>query len=44
MVSHHNSKESSMKQRELWENQAIVKDREKIKQYLAQCLRILKGG
>jgi hypothetical protein len=33
-----------MKQRELWENQAIVKGREKIRFYLAQCLRILKGG
>lgn len=43
IVSHHNSKESSMKQRELWENQAIVKDRETIQAYLAQCLRILKG-
>lgn len=30
-------------QRSLWENQAIVKDPQQIKQYLAQCLRILKG-
>lgn len=42
-VSHHNSKENDMKQRELWENQAIVKDREKIRFYLARLMRILKG-
>ena len=43
IVSHHNSKENDMKQRELWENQKIVKDPQQIKAYLAQCLRILKG-
>lgn len=43
IVSHYNSKERSMKQGKLF-NGGIVKDREKIKQYLAQCLRILKGG
>lgn len=31
-----------MKQRELLQG-SVVKDREKIKQYLAQCMRILKG-
>ena len=41
-MSHHNSKENDMKQRELF-NSGIVKDREKIRFYLAQCLRILKG-
>ena len=32
-----------MKQRELWEGNAIVRDPVVIKAYLAQCLRILKG-
>lgn len=32
-----------MKQQTLWENQAIVRDKEAIKQYLAQMMRILKG-
>ena len=32
-----------MKQQTLWENQAIVRDKEEIKQYLAQLMRILKG-
>ena len=32
-----------MKQQTLWENQAIVRDKETIKQYLAQLMRILAG-
>lgn len=32
-----------MKQRELWENQAIVKDREKIKAWLSKCMAVLNG-
>lgn len=32
-----------MKQQTLWENQAIVTDRERIQFYLAQLMRILKG-
>jgi hypothetical protein len=40
-VSHQTTKESKM-QRELFKG-VIVKDRVVIKEYLAQCLRILKG-
>lgn len=32
-----------MQQQTLWENQAIVKDRQKILAYLAHMMRILKG-
>lgn len=33
-----------MKQQTLWDKQEIVKDRATILAYLAQCMRILKGG
>lgn len=32
-----------MQQQTLWENQQIVKDQARIRAYLAQMLRILKG-
>ena len=32
-----------MQQQTLWENQQIVKDKETIKKYLAQMVRILAG-
>lgn len=32
-----------MQQQTLWENQQIVKDKETIKRYLAQLMRILAG-